>query len=71
MTNQLIDANGFWNGTTWLRDESKGTTRKYPTAAAARAAAERAYKKAKANGEQTQDRFYLQGGGEICSLFLD
>jgi cytosine/adenosine deaminase-related metal-dependent hydrolase len=68
-TNMMKD--GFWNGPTWLRDDSKRTTRKFATAEAARAAAQRAYEKAKKNGEQTVDRFYLLGGGETNALFLD
>ena len=63
--------NGFWNGPTWLKDDCRNTTRKFASAEQARAAAHRAYDKAKARGEQLQDRWYLVSGGESNVLFLD
>ncbi len=73
MSSALLDLHrvAFWNGPTWLKDECRGTTRKFPTAEEARKAAQRAYEKAKKNGEQTIDRFYFYGGGETNSLFLE
>lgn len=61
----------FWNGTTWLKDECTGKLRKFPTCDAARAAAQRAYEKAKKEGGQVVDRWYLQSHGEFTALFTD